>query len=556
MQRPVDRKLTATGASWAVATPHRLASEAAAEVMERGGNAVDGALAAAAVLTVVYPNQTSLGGDLLALVGNADRPVQFVNASGAAAEAVDVDAVLREHGGELPVQGAGSVTVPGVVSGWETLARSWSRLGIDQWQASVRRAGELAREGFAVSAGLARDLQREQQRLSRDAGMRAVFFRDGEVLAENAMLRQPALAASLEQLGSDGASAMYAGEVGRHLLAFLRQQGSALSAQDFLDHEVELDVAQSTTFAGEDYLSAAGNSQGIFFLSALAALEVLREDGPIDPLGPDAGVVAAVLARAAADRDRLSADARFAEVPVGRLLSREYAVEGAERARHGAARVGAARVGAAGVGGHRTRASGDTVAIVAADAEGNWISLIQSVFHCFGAGILDPATGIVLHNRGASFSPSPSSPNFLAGRKRPLHTLMPVLVRRGGRLVGAHGVMGGRAQPQVQAHLALGVAAGSTPIDAVSAPRWVLGALDEAGLESPDSVRAEPEVPGAAVDAMSGRGLQVQRLPADSDEVGHAQVVRRYGETLVAAADPRADGAALADRSGADMVTG
>lgn len=551
MSSLAEHRLSASGAGWAVAAPHHLASDAAAEVLRGGGNAVDGALAAAAVLTVVFPNQTSVGGDLLALVGTPDGDVRFVNASGSSARDTDVEAVLRGAGGRMPTDGAAAVTVPGVVSGWAALAERWGRHGVPGWRTSLSRAAELAREGFPVSAGLGRDLQREQRRLVRDPGMRELFFRHGEVIGTGQTLRQVALARSLDQLAEAGAGALYTGEVGKELLTFLHRMGSVLTAADLASHEVDLKHAHSTTFGGEEYLSSGGNSQGVFFLSALAALEELRQQrrGDIlDPLGNDAGDIAAVLARSAADRDALCADPRFAPVPIDALLSESYARQVCADVRTGNA-TATARAGRA-----PARATGDTVAVVVADAEGNWISLIQSVFHCFGAGIADPATGIVLHNRGASFSARPDSPNRLAGGKRPMHTLMPVLVRRNGELVGSHGVMGGRAQPQIHAHLALGIAAGLPPDRAVAAPRWVLGALDEGDKVPADFVRAEQAVPTAALAAIAAYGMRVVEVADDSDEVGHAQVVRRSGSELVAAADPRADGAALAGPADAGTV--
>jgi gamma-glutamyltranspeptidase/glutathione hydrolase len=195
------------------------------------------------------------------------------------------------------------------------------------------------------------------------------------------------------------------------------------------------------------------------------------------------------------------------------------------------------------------------VAIVAADADGHWVCIIQSLFHAFGSGILDPATGVLLHNRGAAFSLVPGTPGELAGGRRPPHTLMPVLVRdSSGHLVAAHGTMGGRAQPQIHTHLALHLALGRTPAEAVSAPRWIVGQM-EAGAPAPSVVLVEEPVPAAAQSALATLGLRTQLLPANDDGVGHAQVVRRTVGAwhrdagtlpgLNAASDPRADGLAL-----------
>jgi gamma-glutamyltranspeptidase/glutathione hydrolase len=163
---------------------------------------------------------------------------------------------------------------------------------------------------------------------------------------------------------------------------------------------------------------------------------------------------------------------------------------------------------------------------------------------------------MVLHNRGASFSLAPESPNRYAGGKRPLHTLMPVLVRKDGRLVGAHGAMGGRAQPQIHTHLALNIGCGSSIGEAVRRPRWVLGPMEAGVSEAAGRVRVESDVPHAAVTAMTAAGLTVERLPQWDDGAGHAQVVRGVDEALQSATDPRADGSALAGAADSDEPTG
>jgi gamma-glutamyltranspeptidase len=190
-------------------------------------------------------------------------------------------------------------------------------------------------------------------------------------------------------------------------------------------------------------------------------------------------------------------------------------------------------------------AAGDTVAVVAMDAEGHAVSLIQSVFHAFGSGLLDSETGLILHNRGAFFSLDPAAPNRLEPGKRPAHTLMPVLVRRGGRVVGAHGTMGGKAQPQIHTHLLLNLEAGRSPAAALAAPRWVVGSL--LGEEGVDLALAERGVPSPALDSIATAGLGMVTLGDLDEEVGHGQLVRRGADgELLAATDPRADGEARA----------
>lgn len=537
MSAIIERQLAAQGPDWAVATPHAAASDAAADVLRGGGNAVDAALAAAALLTVVYPNQCSVGGDLLALVGTADGEIRCVNSSGRSPRAVDAESLTAAYD-VMPVLGALPVTVPGVVAGWAELAGRW---GSRPLAAALAPAETAARDGVAVAPGLAQDLRRESAHLAHDPGMRGVFFADGDVLAAGQTLRQPHLARTLAMIADQGPSAVYGGEVGASLVKLLAGRGSSMTREDFAEHTVRLSQPNSASYDGVEYLSSGENSQGQYFLQALKALDLVRTaHGPLDPAGRDAGVVARVLARAAADRDRHCADPDWSTVPADELLSDAYVRAIAEDA------MSDSPVRLAG----QRKVSGDTVAVVVADADGTWVSLIQSVFHAFGAALLDPATGVVLHNRGASFSLDPASPNRLAGGKLPLHTLMPVLTRHAGRLSAAHGAMGGRAQPQVHTHMALHLATGAPPQHAATAPRWVLGAMEAGVTEGAGVVKAERDVSAAGVEAIERAGFAVERIESYDDGVGHGQLVRRATVDgrpgLAAATDPRADGAALA----------
>lgn len=532
----LGRTVTGTsGRQWAVASPHAQASAAGAAAFRAGGNAVDAALAAAAMLTVVYPNQCSLGGDLIALVAPANGGAFVVNASGRSPAALSTHSLAGLTA--MPVAGALPVTVPGVVSGWAELARRWARLPLAD---ALSDAHAAAAEGVPVAPGLARDLAVEQTLLARDEGARSIFFSDSRVLRAGDQLRQPNLAASLGTLAEQGAEAFYHGPLGESLIALLRDNGSPMTMADFREHRVAVDSGVSLPFGDVEYLTSGDNTQGTFFLEGLNALqEVAAERGPLDQLGSDAGLVARVLAEVAADRDRLLADPEASELPTAWLLSEQRALEIGAKARTAPNKT---------AGKPALRAGGDTVAVVTVDAEGNWVSLIQSVFHAFGAGLLDPATGILLHNRGASFSLDPRAANYLRPAVRPPHTLMPVLVRRDGAFVGAHGAMGGRAQSQIHTHVALSKAAGATALQAVTAPRWVLGAMEAGAAASTASmIKAETDVPLAAQASLRESGFGVEVLPQRDDAVGHAQVVRwEPAGQFAAASDPRADGAALA----------
>ncbi|MGA5699744.1 gamma-glutamyltransferase family protein [Peterkaempfera bronchialis] len=524
--------------AFALATPHALATAAGEETVRDGGNAVDAALAAAVALTVVYPHQCAVGGDLIALVSRPGGPAVAVNGSGAAPLAADPDTFGRL--GRMPVTGPLSVTVPGVVAGWATLSRTAGRLPFARL---FTRAVDYARDGVPTAPGVAAALAAEQGLLAADEGMREVFFAAGRPLTAGQPLVQPALARTLAALAEDGPDALYQGGIGASLVARLRSLGSPMTRDDLARHRTETTAPLTGTFRGEQYLTAPPNSQGLHLLQILAALE--RLDPALDLLGADAAVLARVFRLAADDRDAFLADPRHTHVPVEELLGAARIARIAEAAADPAAdpnvrltpQTPAAAAQAA-------RPSGDTVAVVAMDADGTAVSLIQSLFHSFGSGILDPATGVLLHNRGSYFSLLPGAPNRLRGGSRPAHTLMPVLTRRDGTVTGAHGTMGGKAQPQIHAHLAMRLHAGDSPAEALRRPRWVVGGM---GVDAPaDAAFAEPGVPAAATTALRSAGLRLRVGDASDEEVGHGQLVRAHPDgTLHAAADPRSDGTAV-----------
>lgn len=511
----------------ALATPHHLATAAGRDALVAGGTAVDAAIAAAAMLAVVTPQDCSIGGDLIALVAEPGRAPVVVNGSGAAARAIDVEA-LRRHGAAMPADGPSTITVPGAVAAWEELHRHGAAL---PFSTLLEPAIAAAREGVAVEPALARATPFAAE--AGDDGLRAVFAPGGVPLAVGDALRQPALARTLEAIAADGARALYGGDVGARLVAGLRALGSPLDGDDLAAHRTELAAPLAGRFHGWDVLTAPPNSQGFVLLEVLGALERLG--------GTDAATLAHLFRLTSADRDRLLADPRCSPVPVDTLLGTAHLDALADAARRAAA-LGAAGPRVVGP----PAGAGDTVAIVAADGAGRAASVIQSVYGLFGARVLETGTGIVCHNRGAGFSLDASSPNRLEPGKRPAHTLMPVLVARDGRIHLVLGTMGGKAQPQVLAQVLLGALAPEAQLDAVvGAPRWVVGPRDAHDPEG-DAVLAEGRVDDAELSALRRSGLEVCVVGDHDDAVGHAQAVRvgRDGG-MEAASDPRADGAAL-----------
>ena len=502
----------------ALATPHALSTSAGVEAFRRGGNALDAALAAAASLTVTLPDNCALGGDLIAIVRRPDGDVSVINASGPAAADVEVEGLRERHGLTMPAFSADTVTVPGLLDGWETI---W-RLGAERpWEAIFGAATEQACEGVPVAESVATALDRYSARLRSDPGMSHVFFASGRALGVGETLVQRELASTLEHVAEAGARAFYEGEIGRTWLEAVIERGSALSPDDLAGFETEVAEPLVGAHAGQQVFAAPPNSQGALLLKTLAMIR----DEELDPLSEDAPRFAAAFEAATDARAQYLADPRVVDVSLDLLLGVE---DRPTSSPHRPARDG----------------SGDTVALVAADQKGWAISLIQSLFDSFGCGILDPHTGIIAHNRGSFFSLDPTSLNVLAPGKRPVHTLSPALVQEEGRLQNVLGTMGGLAQTQILTHVVMHLRRGGGVAEAVGAPRWTLGAIEAQGDSA--AIQAEADVPQQAIDALRAGGWSITRIPARSLDVGDAAAICRddAGE-LSAAADPRGPGAAV-----------
>jgi gamma-glutamyltranspeptidase len=519
--------LAATGTRWAVATPHRFASQVAADAFAAGGNAVDAALQAAVTLAVVYPHMCGVGGDLFALVHRPDGAVVAIDSSGRAPAAIDVAALRAAHGTEMPGSGPASVTVPGAVAGWDALHRLGAALS---WSSAFDAAIDAAARGFPISRDLAFSIARWAHDLRTDPGLAEVVYAPG-VPAEDDLLVQPRLAETLTALATDGIGTLYGGDVGRRYADGLRRAGSPISIDDLQAHAADASAPLTHRYRDLEVLVSPPPSQGFVLLAALAAIERLGIDP--DPGGPDAGTIANVLRAASAERDRSLADPAAMTIAVSTLLDDE----------HIDALLGATDVAVPVT--REPRHEGDTIALATADADGWAVSLIESLYGGFGAGILEPSTGIVAHDRGGCFTLEPGHPNELAPGKRPAHTLMPVAVRRDGALVAVTGTRGGHGQPQID--LMSVVRAFDLGMDtgpALAAPRWLVGGMSP--LVDDPWVVAEADVPATAVDDLTAKGYRVDRIGANDRALGHAQLIRIGSGTLSAGSDPRADGAALA----------
>jgi gamma-glutamyltranspeptidase len=493
----------------AIATPEPQATAAGERVLAAGGNALDAALAAAAVLTVTFPHNCALGGDLFALVRDPDGATVAINASGPAPGGADADR-LRGRGAAMPLRGPDTVTVPGIVAGWERLHAAGATFPARELLGDAIR---LAADGTEVSANLAAAIVEEWNGIQADPGLRDVLAPEGRPLRAGERLRQPALAASLRELAAGGARAFYDGALGERLATGLARMGCPLRASDLHGFAAETGPPLRGRFRDHDVLTTPPNSQGVLLLQALAALDAAGPDA--DPLGADAGLLAEVLRRGSLQRNAELADAE---------LDRERWL--------GPARIAELLAGARPAGHAAPRATGDTIALVAVDADGRAVSLIQSVFWAFGALLLEPDTGIIVHNRGALFSLEPGVRNELAPGRRPAHTLMPVLVEQAEELRYALGTMGGGAQPQIHAQVLLRLLAGESAQAAVDAPRWV--------VDGDGTVLVEVGAGEAVEASLRAAGLRPRSQPRMSDELGHAQAIAVAPDgSLDVGSDPR-----------------
>lgn len=511
-----------TARSGVIAAPERHATEAGRAAFAAGGSAIDAALAAAAALCVSYPHNVGLGGDAVCLVRRPDGTTTVVNSTGAAPRAVDVDALRLRHGETLPQRGVDTITVPGGVAAWTALHELGGRL---PWADIFTTAVRLADEGVSVAPSVARNLRTLDGPLLHDTALGRLLAPRGQLVEPGDLLRQPALAASLRTLASDGTSALYGGRLGESLVAGLRRAGSPLALDDLAEHRPVMATPLSRIFHGHRFNTSGPNTPGFALLRAMDRIDRLGLD-PRTVLDTQPGVMAEEFRLGNDLCDTVLADERSMTVGVEHLIDASHLRE---------------TPGAREAGPFRPR--GDTVGIAAMDDDGFAVSIVQSLYFAFGSAVLEAESGIILHNRGALFSLDAASPNVISGGFRPRHTLMPVITEGpDGRVAWVTSTMGGPNQPQIHAHVLLRLLAGLGVEDAVQAPRWLVGPRGPADTDRTVYVEADvsPEVRAALAEANFDESM----LEACDEGAGHMNVVGRdVVGRLTGASDPRADGA-------------
>ena len=530
-----------------VATPHYLASAAGLNILQRGGSAVDAAIAANAVLCVGYPHMAGLGGDGFWLVAEPGGAVHGLNASGPAARQATLD-YYRPHSrnNEIPMRGPLSIlTVPGAIDGWRVVHERFGRLA---WAELFDAAIGYARDGIPVSRSLADWTAQDQPILAAYPATAAIFLPGNRVPREGQRLVQSDLAHSLQQIASQGARAgYYEGSIAERICAALQAQGSPLRANDFAGFHAEWVEPITTTYRGYNVYGLPPNTQGFTALQILNLIEGYNVSAWGDGSADYYHHIAEAVKIAFADREEWLTDPRFVDIPVQRLIAKAYADErrrliDSDRALD----IAGVPAGIAYTHPHERRVpDGDTCYFCAADRDGMVVSLISSIYVDFGSAVIGGDTGIIMQNRGAFFALDEKHPNHLQPRKRTFHTLIPALLARAGRPCLAFGSMGGEGQPQAQAAIVTRIVDfGYDVQQAIEAPRWLMGRTWGTPTRN---LSLEGRISDEVVRELKRRGHPVQMVTDWNDNMGHAHAIRIDSEQglLEGGADPRGDGAAL-----------
>lgn len=507
------------------ATSHPLATGVAVDILKAGGNAIDAAIAAAAALAVVEPQSTGIGGDCFAIISprGSDRVLAY-NGSGRSPTAAHL-AFFQERGiSEIAPDSAHAVTLPGAVEAWLTLHKDHGRLAFDQLLAP---AIGYARDGYPVHSRVRFDWLLAADLLHRNDEAQAVFLPGGEVPREGDIHRQPKLAETLAAIATQGRSGFYEGPRAEAMVRTLRSLGGLHTADDFAAVKGDYVEAIHADYRGSRVHQIPPNNQG---LTALIMLNILEGFGLADlhPLSSERTHLEIEAGRLAfAARNAAIADPRAMRVGLQTLLSKDWAASLRERIDPDRALADIPDLGLA---------KSDTVYLCVVDRDLNAVSFINSIFHSFGTGILCPETGVMFQNRGMSFRLDPDHPNRIEPAKRPMHTIMPGMVTRNGRVLMPFGVMGGDYQPFGHTRFLTNITDfGMDVQQALDLPR-----VFAMGTE----VEIEKTFPPAAVAGLLARGHKLRYAPEPLGG-GQAILIDYERGVMSGGSDPRKDGCAL-----------
>ncbi len=533
MKEPTARTSLAAGrspvfaAGGMVATSQPLAAEAGLHVLKEGGNALDAAIATAAVLNVVEPQSTGIGGDMFMLYWDAEaQELLGLNGSGKSAAAATPERYAEFS--SMPETGVYSCTVPGAVDGWFA-AHARCGSGRKSMAELLAPAILYAEAGFPVSPIIGRAWANQEAKLEKCAWSRRAYLPAGRAPKIGERFRNPALAASLRAIAEGGRAAFYEGAIAREIVRHTKEIGGLFEMEDFAATACSWVEPIRARYRGHELCEIPPSGQGVTALVCLNLIDAY----PLGELSYGSAdhlhLVIEAMKLAFADRDRYVADTERADVPLAGLLSPAYA---GERRKN----INPNRAGSPGAG--SPHAWNDTIYLTAADAQGNMCSFINSLFHHFGSGITGGDTGIMLQNRGLGFTLEEGHPNRIAPHKRPLHTIIPGFVMRDGEPWMSFGVMGGDMQPQGHVQvLSNMVDFGMDVQEAIDAPRFrVLGGRE---------VAIEGGVPEAVLQELEARGHEVRRAGGYEGFGGGQGIVRLEGGVFMGGSDHRRDGCAV-----------
>jgi gamma-glutamyltranspeptidase/glutathione hydrolase len=518
-----------------VASESPLASQAGVRILESGGNAVDAAIATNAMMGVISPMMNGMGGDLFAIVYDAKANKLYgLNASGWAPKALTIDALHKQGLREMPQEGVNTITIPGAVEGWQKLS---DKFGREKLSDDLAPAIQTAKNGYPVTEWVAMYWATAVDYLRGDAEATKVYLPNDHPPKAGEVFRNPDLAWSLQQVAEHGRDAYYKGEISRRILETIKRHGGVMTAQDLAEFSAEWVEPISTTYRAWTVYEIPPNGQGLAALLMLNIMETFPFGQKEWGFGSTNALHAMIEAKklAYADLIKYIGDPRGQSLPVKTLLSKDHT---ADRAKlidpdHANCDVSTGTLPGA----------GDTTYLTVVDRDGNMVSLIQSNFAEFGSGIVAPGTGFALQNRGALFNLDPNSPNALAGRKRPIHTIIPGFAQKGDTRV-AFGIMGGWNQSQAHAQFIADLVDFKMNIQAaLEAPRF-----SKRTFQGCD-VQMENRISGKVREELTAKGHKIQVMGAFSSVVGGGQAVLRDFATGVnyGASDPRKDGQAIAE---------
>jgi len=518
-----------------VAAESPLAAQAGVRILEHGGNAVDAAIATNAMMGVVEPMMNGIGGDLFAIVYDAKANKLYgLNASGWAPKGLTIEYLQKQGIRSMPQQGVNSITVAGAVDGWQKLADKFGRKKLaEDLEAAIR----TAQDGFPVPEWTAAYWAASVDYLRTDDTATKTYLPNDRPPKVGEVFRNLDLAWSLDQIARHGRDAFYKGEIAAKILESMKRHGGPMVAADLAEFSSEFVEPISTTYRDWTVYELPPNVQGLAALEMLNIMDTFPLGQKDWGFGSTNALHAMIEAKKLAYTDLLKyiGDPRKQKLPVATLLSKEWAAQRAKQidADHANCEAAAGEI----------PAGNDTTYLSVVDREGNMVSLIQSNYESFGSGIVAAGTGFALHDRGGLFSLDPASPNALAGRKRPLHTIIPAFARKGDTRV-AFGIMGGWNQSQAHAQFIANLADFKMNIQAaLEAPRFSKHSFEgcDVGMESRFSQKVRDE--------LAGKGHKIELKGTFSSYVGGGQAVLRDFSSGVnyGASDPRKDGQAVAE---------